>query len=185
MRILLVVLFLCAGLFADRDGGPYLGAGYGISKYNDDGLYNTLKSDTSNAATLYAGAYINKHLSVELGYVNFDAWHVGKEYAVDELQKMGFEAITISTLAHYPFFEDLLDFYARFGVGNLSTNTLGADGFTMVVGGGVGLRLDEMLSLKIAYDMYNFNYLDETNPNNTIKYDMHIDYFYTALEVQF
>ncbi|MBU1658990.1 porin family protein [bacterium] len=185
MKAVVFLLLFLSFLYADRDGGPYIGVGYGSSKYNDDGLYSQLKSDTSGSAVIYGGAYINKHLSVELGYVSFDAWHVQRGYETDTVQALGFGALSISTLAHYAFFDDVLDFYAKFGAGEMSMSGLSDNGFTMIIGTGVGVRFNEWLSMKVAYDMYNFNYDDESDVNNKMKYDMHIDYIYSAIEVQF
>ncbi len=185
MKIILLILLLISTLTADREGGPYIGVGYGESSYDSHGLYEQLKSDISGSGTFYFGAYINKHLSVELGYVSFDAWHVQDGYEADDGSTLGFGALSVSTLAHYPFFDDALDFYAKFGVGEMSASGVSAKGFTMVYGGGIGYRINEMVSIKVAYDIYNVNY-DQQREENTIRtYEMQIDYAYSAIEVQF
>lgn len=185
MKIVFIFLIFFSTLMADREGGPYIGLGYGNSTYDSNGLYNQLKSDTSGSATFYFGAYINKHLSVELGYVSFDAWHVEKGYEVDDTQALGLGAISVSTLAHYAFFDDTLDFYGKFGVGEMSVSGIPATGFTMLYGAGVGYRFNEWLSIKAAYDIYNFSY-DEPITTDTFRtYEMQIDYIYSAIEVQF
>ncbi len=185
IKIILSFFMLCSVAYADRDGGPYIGVGYGISKYSNDGLYDTLYEDTSEALTLYGGAYINKHLSVELGYVSFDAKNYADGYVVDENKTLGFGVISVSTLAHYPFFDDSLDVYIRFGVGEMSLSGLEKSGFVMQYGLGVGVRIDETLSIKMAYDLYRFNYDDESDASNIVGYKMEIDYIYSAIEVQF
>lgn len=172
---------LACGLFADRDGGPYIGVGYGSSKYNDDGLYTSLKSDKSNAATIYGGAYINKYFSVELGYSSFDAWQNSKGYEIDNTQSLSYSATTVSVLAHYAFFDDVLDFYAKGGVGEVVTSGISAGGFTITYGGGVGVRFTDWLGMKVAYDRYAFEYKDIA----TGHHDMYIDFIYGALEFQF
>lgn len=188
MKIILLVLLFISTLMADRDGGPYIGLGYGESSYDSNGLYEQLKSDTSGSGTFYFGAYINKHLSVELGYVSFDAWHVEDGYEVDDTTTLGFGALTVSTLAHYAFFDDALDFYGKFGVGEMSASGIPATGFTMVYGAGVGYRFNKTLSIKVAYDIYNFNYDQPLTIGTTTTYttyEMQIDYIYSAIEVQF
>ena len=181
MRIVLVFLMLVSCIYADRDGGPYIGFGYGVSKFDDDGLYKIIKDDDSTAYTAYVGAYINKHLSVEASYVDLN---IKDEYLVkDELdiQRMvSFTAIDISTLAHYAFFDDMLDFYAKFGVGRASMSGDDGSGFDMLFGAGMGVRFSEMFSAKIAYDRHLFKY-DKVYT----EYDMHIDFTYVAFEVQF
>ena len=50
----------------------------------------------------------------------------------------------------------------------------------MLYGGGVGLRFNEMLSMKVAYDRYITDY-----EKSGAKNEMHVEFIYTALEVQF
>ncbi len=184
VKIFLALCVLSSMMFADRDGGPYIGLGYGISQYNDDGLYTELQENRTKSATFYGGAYINKHLSVELGYVSFDTWHLNDGYKTDTNNSLGFGAISMSTLAHYAFFEDALDFYLKFGVGEMSQSGIGGNGFTFVYGVGGSYRLDKRYSIKLAYDMYDFSY-DSTTATSTQRYEMKIHYVYSALEIQF
>jgi hypothetical protein len=181
MKIVLSVLLFCSLLLADRDGGPYIGFGYGTTQYDDDSVYFDQTENESKAMLFYGGAYINKYLSVEFSYVNFNS---GNSYVVvdDTLveKSMDFTTYNISTLAHYAFFDDVLDFYAKCGVGEVSSNGADVSGFTMVYGGGVGVRFNEMFSMKVAYDRYNIEYLDDVT-----KYQMNVDLIYGAFEVQF
>jgi len=181
LKKILVVLLLVTSLFADRDGGPYIGVGYGSSKYNDDGLYDDIKSNTSASATIYGGAYINKYFSVELGYASFDAWKKKEGYEIDENKKVKCSSATVSVLAHYAFFDDMLDFYAKGGVGKMDMSGISSSGFDMVYGGGIGFRLNEWFGIKAAYDRYDFEYKNKEDK----KYKMKIDYVYAAIEVQF
>jgi len=193
MRYVLVLVLILSSLYADRDGGPYIGLGYGTSTYNDDGCYasgcannsNTpeiLTQDKSEAMSIYAGAYINKYLSVELNYTDFSLM-AKKGYEVDTTKKIEFYAITVSTMVHYAFFDDILDFHARYGVGKIKEHITGAKGFTKVYGLGSSVRFSEMVSLKIAYDMYTFGY--DSNGDNSSDFNQDIRYIYTALELQF
>ncbi len=184
IKFIIAIALLFSLAIADREGGPYIGLGYGVSKYNDDSFYASLKDDRTSSATFYGGAYINKHLSVELAYVSFDAWHSSDGYKVDENTSLGFSAISVSTLAHYAFFDDVLDFYAKFGVGEMSQSGIGGNGFTFVYGVGGSFRFDERYSIKLAYDMYDFTY-DNSTETTIDTYDMKIHYVYTALEIQF
>lgn len=183
MKIILLVLLLLSGVYADRDGGPYIGLGAGLSKINTDGLYLDMIRDTSKSTTFYGGAYINKHLSVELAYVSFDSWHLDDGYQAKSGKDIGADALSVSTLAHYAFFDDTLDFYAKFGAANMNFNIINGNGFGMVFGGGIGYRFDETFSIKIAYDMYKFDY--DQNSDSISDYKMRIDYLYTGIEMQF
>ncbi|MBL0708884.1 MAG: outer membrane beta-barrel protein [Sulfurimonas sp.] len=180
MKIILSILIFCSMLLADREGGPYIGIGYGLSSYDDDGIYKERLDKDSTASLLYAGAYINRHLSVELSYINFNQ---GETYKVindsDETRSISFSAIDVSTLAHYAFFDDILDFYAKVGVGNMKSD-ISSDGFCIVYGGGIALRFSKMWSMKIAYDRYRTDY-DKGDLGKTID----LDVVYSAIEVQF
>ncbi len=181
MKIILSILIFCSVLLADRDGGPYIGLGYGVSNYDYDALYIREKKDDSTAITIYGGAYINKYLSVELGYVDFNQ---GDDYIVlDDANKekaLSFSSFNVSALVHYAFFDDILDFYGKFGVGQAKADALDSSGFTMLYGGGIGVRFSDMLSMKIAYDRYMIDY-----NKGAVEHEMNIDFIYSAFEVQF
>jgi len=183
MKYIVIFLLILTALQADRDGGPYLGLGLGVSKVNTDGLYDEMVRDTSKGLTFYAGAYINRHLSVEVAYVSFDSWHLDDGFKASNTQEIGAGAISVSTMAHYAFFDDALDFYLKFGLANMSFNVTNDSGFGMVYGGAVAYRLNEIYSIKLAYDMYRFDY-DNTN-DSVADYQMRLEYLYTGLEIQF
>jgi opacity protein-like surface antigen len=180
MRVLLVLVFIFTLVHADRNGGPYIGLGYGISEYKDDGKYEDVLEKNSNNLNYYLGAYINKHLSVELGYAKI----IGNEYKVLDSTKvvaLDHTLYNISTLAHYAFFDDMLDFYLKFGTGYVKL--FSETGFSFVYGIGTSFRLSEMFSLKVAYDLYEFGY--DKNADNSTDYKMRIAYPYVAIEFQF
>jgi len=187
MRFILIFLLFITSILADRDGGPYLGFGYGITQYGDNNFYNSILEKNSKSLTFYGGAYINKHLSVELSHVSFNAKGLGDGFLVlddsSSEQTVDYAATTISTLAHYPIFEDKIDLYARFGAGEMSSNIADDAGFTMVYGVGIAYRFNDIFDMKIAYDTYQFGY--DENGNKSSDYRMKLDYLYMALEVQF
>lgn len=172
------MLLLCSVLLADRDGGPYVGFGYGISNLNADEVYKDVPVDSSESMVFYAGAYINKNFSVELNYIDFNA---GDSYSVVDdnatTQPIDFASYNIGTLVHYAFFDDILDFYAKFGVGKMSSDS---DGFTMLFGVGSGVRFGDMFSMKVAYDRYLVDY-----NNKSVEREINLDLLYLALEMQF
>ncbi len=180
MRYLLVLVLFFSSLHADREGGPYIGVGYGVSQYNSNEIYNT-QEDISRAISIYGGAYINKYLSVELGYIDFTSFSSQNGYMVDDTKTYKLSIFSVSTLVHYPIFNDKLDFYARFGAGQINFDD--DSGFNFVFGVGVAIRFNSYLSLKFAYDKHPF-YYDATS-NNSDDTSMNIDYIYSAIEVQF
>lgn len=175
MKYIIVLVLLVSSIYADRDGGPYIGLGLGTLTYDNDGLYTLPKQDTLDSETLYFGAYINKHLSVELNFADFGL--------VDDINNIEYFAVTVNTLAHYAFYEDVLDFYLKFGVGEMRERTADAKGFSYVLGLGTSIRFSEWLSVKIAYDRYLFGY-DEDGDSSSDN-DFIIHHIYTALEFQF
>lgn len=183
MRIVLIIALFFTALLADRDGGPYIGVGYGTSEYTNSDYYDSIAESGSKAMSIYGGAYINKHLSVEICYAEFgssdDGFSVEKSGSFNNLS---FTAFTVSVLGHYAFFNDVLDTYVRLGAGEIREDKLSLKGFSEEYGVGVGVRFNKWLSMKVAYDMYRFKYEE---PISAIKYDMSIDYMYAALEVQF
>lgn len=180
MKIFLVLAFLITLLSADREGGPYLGYGYGVSEYDDDGMYDQLIEDNAKASFIYGGAYINKHLSVEIGYVNIKNFNFKVQQDSKDLN-IGYTLYNVSTLVHYAVFDDIWDFYAKFGAGFVKS--LGEEGSNFIYGVGTSLRLSEILSIKVAYDIYDFGY-DKTS-NGSSDYNMRISYPYIGMEIQF
>ena len=123
----------------------------------------------------YILEHINKHLSVELNLADFGL--------VDDINNLEYSAVTVNTLAHYAFYDDALDFYFKFGVGEMRENVAGAKGFSFVSGIGSSIRFSELLSVKIAYDRYSFGY--DEDGDNASDNDLLIHHIYTALEFQF
>ena len=177
MKFFLVLVFVFTLSYADRDGGPYLGYGYGSSEYKSGGLYSSMKDEKAKAEYFYGGAYINKHLSVELGYVKLK----DGGYKVNDTVSLNHTLYTVSTLAHYAFFDDIWDFYAKFGAGY--AKSFGEQGFSFVYGAGTSVRFSELFSVKLAYDIYEFGF-DETQ-NGSADYKQRIYYPYIGVEFQF
>ena len=189
MRYIFVLVLLFSLSHADRDGGPYIGIGYGVSQHNTGSLsYTTppsdLKNDKSYAGTIYVGAYINKYLSVELNYADFTGFSKSDGYEIDDTTYLNYYAITTGVLAHYAFFNDVWDFYAKLQAGEIHRSSRSDKGFATVYGVGTSVRFNELLSLKAAYDYYRFGY-DEAPNDNSADYILSIDYLYIALEFQF
>lgn len=162
-----------------RDGGPYIGAGYGIALYGDDHFYNDVKDRNIASYNLYAGAYINRFLSVELGYMKSGDFNVVDTNLAKD--KFNYSSITVNALAHYPVWDGDLDFYAKFGAGQSNVSISNNDGAATVVGAGMSYRLNKTYALRVAYDMYTFQYDSDLRGN----FNMNMQYGYAAIEVQF
>ena len=163
----------------ERDGGPYVGVGYGVASYGDDNFYNEVKDMNVASYNLYAGAFINRYLSVELGYMKSGDFNVIDITSTET--SFDYSAITVNVLAHYPVLDDNLDFYAKFGAGQSYVSMSNNDGAALVYGAGMSYRFDDTYALRLAYDVYKFSY-DSTSRG---KFDMNMQYGYAAIEVQF
>ncbi|MDY0116978.1 MAG: porin family protein [Sulfurimonadaceae bacterium] len=175
IRLIIIVLTLCSVAVADRDGGPYLGFGYGMSQFGKNDVYTNLKEDRANSYSIYAGAAINKHLAVELARTSLGA------YKLENSDELKATIISLATVAQYPFYKDMFSVYAKAGVGHIKLNTLADTGFTFLLGGGVSYRYNEYLGVKIGYEYYPFDYEDADEASHSMK----IEYVYGAIEVQF
>ncbi len=172
MKIFLTMIVLLSSLYADRDGGPYLGLGYGEYTSKDSNPSASKSENASSFINAYAGAYINKHLSVELSYL--------RDYESNDAS-MEFTALSVSTLAHYPFYDDMFDIYAKFGASNIGIKNFEDDGFGFIYGAGFGYRLSDLIGFKIAYDRYDFKYKESLD----VSHGMTVDCVYGAMEFQF
>ena len=173
MRFLLILLLFVGVVEAKRGAGPYVGGGYVTSELKDGGYYN-LKEGKSNGYTLYAGAYINDYLSVELEYV------ANLNYKRQDGGSISHKFIDINTQAHYPLWEKRIDLYAKFGAGYVY---LSDSGHTLVFGGGVAYRIDERYALRMGYDYFDFG-LDNTG-DGAVDKKMAVGLWFGSFEVQF
>jgi len=173
IKKLLLIACMVLMLYADRNGGPYIGIGYGDSSIADKEFYS-LEEKKSKGYCVYAGAYINRHLSVELEYVG------ALSYRQNSTQYVDFNLLHINTQAHYAFFEERLDFFVKFGVGEIIEKN---SGFAMIYGAGAAWRFHKRFALKTGYDFIDFGV--DINGDNSSDASMHIGYFFGAVEVQF
>jgi len=187
MKYILVLFLMFSSVYADRDGGPYIGLGYGLANFDDGGKLeaenNTLLDNRVKASSLTLGAYMNKYFSVEFNYTDMTAWDTHKGYELEDKNSLKLFVVDVSTLAHYAFFDDLWDVYGKFGVGEVHQGNKEIKGFTFVYGVGTSVRLNEWLSLKLGFDRFSFGY--DSNEDKSSNYKMKIDYLYTAIEFQF
>ena len=175
-KIIVMLIILSVAAFASRDGGPYIGIGYGNSTISDSDNYYHIKDDSDTGYTIYAGAYMNKYFSVELSYLS------DMSYSDVNGTSLDFGFVDVNVQAHYPFYYDKFDVYGKFGVGKVSHN---GKGFGYVFGTGVALHIDDMFSGKIGYDYMNFGVDTIDDKYDTADKNLAIHYFFIAVEVQF
>ena len=74
-----------------------------------------------------------------------------------------------------------MDFYAKFGAGQSYVSMSAYDGSALDVGGGINYRINETFALRVAYDLYTFDYASTSRGS----YSMSMQDVYAAIEVQF
>lgn len=176
MRIAFILLFFVSFVYADRDGGPYVGVGYSYCEYGDDGFYKQMDEKSAASWMLYAGAVINKHLSVEFAYHDFGS------YKTEGLNSEKIKAYSISTLGHYPVFNERLDLFVKFGVGELNMQSASQSGFSYVYGVGTSYRFTKKIASRIALERFAYKYEQSKEQQ---MYNMNVDTLYVTVEVQF
>ena len=189
MNKIILFCFCFVALWADRSG-PYLGVGYGVSSYHHDRYYEDIgypevADERLKAFRIYGGAYINEYFSVELDYTDHDVSRASD--TTGQSVENDFVALGVSTVVHYPTREKKLDWYAKFGAGEIRWKQSGPqnradEAGALLVGAGVGYRLMPRLTLKAGYDIFFFGLKDSELDK---EYNMDLEYFSGAVEVQF
>lgn len=174
IRLIIIFLMVFGIAKADRDGGPYIGVGYGMSEFGKNDIYKDLKENRANSYNVYAGAAINKYLSVEISNIRLGGYILANDSELKTIIN------SLSTLVQYPFLDDMFAVYAKVGVGHIKLSTIKDTGFTYVFGGGVSYRYNKYLALKVGYEYYPFDY-----ESDKIESSMKIEYAFGAIEVQF
>lgn len=188
---MLILSIFSTFLYAERSG-PYLGLGYGLGDLDDGGSYSEqgftqITEHEVQTLYLYAGAFINENLSVELDYLSFD-----DVTAQDGTGKEILDSVTIVSVvavAHYPVLEDRLDLFGRFGAGQILGKERGDvdrdyNEAALLFGAGIGYRPNKALTFKIGYDRFSYDKIS-TISADAQKSSTVIDFIYGAFEVQF
>jgi len=186
MKYVLLLITVVSFLWAepvDRTG-PYLAAGGGYTNFYDEGRIGA-EVDNSYDLILVGGAFINKHLSVELIVDYFDTF--SSQYNQNTTNVYMIEA---SAKAHYPFWKERIDLYGAFGAGGIfwreTINGLSDKDNSGVTSGdlGVGFRVMKNLTINLGYRRYFF-ILEDTKTGELEKFNMETGSVYSTIEVQF
>ncbi len=183
MRIVLIILVFLSTLNAER-AGPYVGVAYGAGFYDSNNRLSEQDYKIEKGAIRFTlGAYINENFSVEIDYTLYNKFY--GIYEGGEIEE-SFSSIGVTALPHWPFYDDTFDLYGRLGAAQTFwneayTHSNSDSAGAYILGVGLGYRIEEYM-IKIGYDLTSFG-LEDSNTNKN--YDMRLDYFYTAIEVQF
>lgn len=191
IKSLIALILLTGTLYAERSG-PYIGIGYGVSDIDDsedhhDQGYVRVVERRPQTPLLYAGAFINEHLSVELDYLGLDDYV--SENSTGEQIRDSVLIVSAVAVAHYPVLNDHLDLFGRFGAGQvmakeITTEERSYNEAAILFGAGIGYRPTDRLTFKLGYDRYTYDKVAAESPD-AAKSATVIDLLYMALEVQF
>ncbi len=183
-RYIFVLIAVATIVLADPPDrtGPYIALGGGQAKLYDADRMGTEKiNDTSNI-NLIGGAFINKYLSVELGFDYYGTFENNSQTASTRVH-----FIDAAAKAHYPFWKERIDLYAAFGAGAMFwTETLNGKNQKANSGStrgdiGVGIRALRWLTFNVGYRRY-FYIIENQDAK---RYNMSIGSTYANIEVQF
>jgi len=171
--------------------GPYVALGGGYATFYDDGRMEE-RVEPSYNVNLIGGVFINKYLSVELGFDYYDTFETAINKNTTKLY-----ILDAATKAHYSFWRERIDLYAAFRAGGVfwKENLAGVpqEDNSGVVGGdaGVGYRALEWLTFNVGYKRYFFTLDHNTDTKDELdniiyeRYNMSLGSAYANIEVQF
>ncbi len=179
----LIGLLLPLALLAGERAGPYLGAGAGIANYRDDGRLASIEGTDETRYHFNAGAFINKYFSVEFALAHFNDFGGIDRDGVSVRES--FNTLTADALVHYPVMNDRLDFFGKFGAGQIFWEEHGShyrssNSATLLFGAGFGFRPTKRVTVNIGYDFNTFR-MDV----NTTRFEMQLGTGYLEVQVQF
>ena len=195
MKIVGILLLMIATLAwaepMDRTG-PYVALGGGYAVFYDAERMGPEVVEPSYNVNLIGGVFINKYLSVELGYDYYNTFTTASQVNTTSIY-----FLDAATKAHYSFWRERIDLYAAFRAGGVFWKE-NLDGVTQqdnsgAVGGdlGVGFRALEWLTFNVGYKRYFFTLEHDTETkdalNNIVyeRYNMEVGSAYANIEVLF
>jgi opacity protein-like surface antigen len=174
-KIIFIFLLFLTTLYADRNGGPYVGIGYTYTTYTEQEKYYDVQENSDESFKIELGAFINKYLSVALEY---DAKNRFKK---QDSSTISFSMIHINTQAHYQFYNDKIDIFGKFGAGEVDSD---ADtGFGLVYGAGISYRINQRYEIVLGYDYVDVGVDINNDDSSDFKIDLGVSYI--SFRVQF
>ena len=184
-------MFLIFSVTLEARDGTFVGVSYLNSKLSSDTRYKSIEDDKSDGYKVEVGAYINSYLSVGFEFVDNGVFKAKLKNDLDSVTSL--KSLSTNVSAHYPFFSEIVDTYAKLGFGevifeedvdNYAHQSL--KGAFAMYGFGVAFRAYEDYVLKLGYDREIFNILNTDSVKKvTQKDEMIIDRIYVGIEVQF
>ena len=157
---MLLALVGTANAAEPKASGLYIGAGYGVSGFDDDSLAEGLDlDDKDKMAQVWAGYKFNNFLGLEARYAGFGTFSVPGA-AIDSTSLSGHVVGTI------PLGGSGFALFGNVGYGNVDFEISDEDGSesetesAYVIGVGVRWHLTEMFSISVQHDRYAFELED-------------------------
>lgn len=166
-------------------GSPYIGVAFGLTAYDDDGLFSGHEvlpgyvaddlDDSGELWQIYGGYRFFKYLSVEGRYGNFGEYSAELSPAAptEDADAPGrgidteLSSLTVHGIGILPFGASGFDIYAQIGWGMMffQSSLDVIEGDAAALSYGLGLRYTprrvQSMTLQLAYDVYSF----ETDAN--------------------
>ena len=149
---LLVLSWGIADAAAPAEKGAYIGAGFGITTLEDDGLFNRSTVDDSDSGFgIFGGYKFFKYLAVEARYTDFGT------FTVDGLG-IDTSVVSIHAVGIIPFAESGWELFGQLGLGEVDISIPGDSTTESVGSAGLGVRysFSENLSVGLQTDAYAY-----------------------------
>jgi len=152
LTTLLVISWGVADAAAPAEKGAYIGAGFGPTTLDDDGLFNGLTLDDSDSGFgIFGGYKFFKHLAVEARYTDFGTFTV-------EGIEIDASAVSVHVVGIIPFADSGWELFGQLGLGTVDIRILVDSSSETVGSAGLGVRysFSENLSVGIRTDAYAY-----------------------------
>ena len=161
LTTLLVLSWGVADAAAPAEKGAYIGAGFGSTELDDDGIfrYEGLTLDDSDSGfEIFGGYKIFKHLAVEARYADFGTFTVTDPFWGESV---GFDVSVVSfhVVGIIPFADSGWELFGQLGVGTIDFEIPGEFSESENAGSaGMGIRYSftENLSMGLQLDAYAY-----------------------------
>ncbi len=156
LTTLLVLSWGVADAAAPAEKGGYIGAGFGPTTLEDDGLFNGLALDDSDSGFgIFAGYKFFKHLAIEARYTDFGTFTV-EGLGIDA------SAVSVHVVGIIPFGDSGWELFGQLGLGTVDISIPGDSTSESVGSAGLGVRysFSENVSVGLQTDAYAYEEVD-------------------------
>jgi OOP family OmpA-OmpF porin len=132
--VLLLGLSAAANAAEPKAKGPYAGASYGLSVFDDDGATGgSYLDDEDTAFQVYGGYKFLKYFAVEARYIDFGSFS-------DGFDSLDLSAVSLHAVGIIPFGTSGWELFGQLGYGKITQKVLDYDRDDNAGSGGIGVR---------------------------------------------